>query len=237
MKNYVQFLNAQTARAALAMSEDIDFKCALCGNIHNFAWLKNCNNYGDELKNKGKDPDYCLTLVGWKVNSLMYSVYEDIRKYITLKPEEFEKNLKEFIKDENKLYEIFKMIKKLHEYRGNPYPYSIEIPEEKYYNFNTLEEAEKAPLNTKFKCALCGDLHMPYDYFSYANCINLSKISKRYADLRHLMLTPEAFINIYIGTRPVRIYRSINSLYHWNNSKLPTVYKQKLKEKGIRIHE
>lgn len=233
MENYVQFPDAQTASAALAMSEDIDFKCALCGNIHNFAWFKNCNNYSDELKNKGNSPDYCLILVGWRVNS----VYKDKRKYITLKPEEFEKNLKELIRDKNKLYEIFKIIKKLHEYRGNPYPYSIEIPEEKYCNFNTLEEAEKAPLNTKFKCALCGNLHVPYDYLSYANCINLSKISKRCADLRHLMLTPEAFINVYIGTRPVRIYRSINDLHYLNINKLPTVYKQKLKEKGIKIHE
>lgn len=233
MRDYVQFLNIQTARAALAMSEDIDFKCALCGNIHNFAWFKNCNNYSDKLKNKGKDPDYCLALAGWRVNS----VYEDKRIYITLRPEEFEKNLKELIRDGNKLYKIFKIIKKLHEYRGNPYPYSIEIPEEKYYNFNTLEEAEKAPLNTKFKCALCGDLHMPYDYSSYANCINFSKISKRYADLRHLMLTPEAFINVYIGTRPVGIYRNINNLHHWHINKLPTVYKQKLKEKGIKIYE
>lgn len=237
MKNYVQFPNVQTARAALAISEDIDFKCALCGNIHNFAWSKNCNNYSDELKNKGKDPNYCLALAGWKVNSLTCFVYKDKREYITLKPEEFEKNLKELIRDENELYETFKIIKKLHEYRGNPYPYSIEIPEEKYYNFNTLEEAEKAPLNTKFKCALCGDLHMPYDYSSYANCIHFSKILKRCADLRHLMLTPEAFINVYIGTRPVRIYRNINNLHHWNINKLPTVYKQKLKEKGIKIHE
>lgn len=234
MKNYVQFPNVQTARAALAISEDIDFKCALCGNIHNFAWFKNCNNYSDELKNKGNNPDYCLTFAGWRVNSI---VYKDKRVYITLKPEEFEKNLKELIRDENKLYEIFKMIKKLHEYRGNPYPYSIEIPEEKYYNFNTLEEAEKAPLNTKFKCALCGDLHMPYDYSSYASCIHFSKISKRCADLRHLMLTPEAFINVYIGTRPVGIYRNINNLHYWNINKLPTVYKRKLKEKGIEIYE
>lgn len=218
IKSYVQFPSIESARAAFGISKDINFKCALCGSVHNF---KNYTMYSRDID----DPGYCIYKTNW---NNYFQVCD--QPLISLVPEELEKCINSAVMRASERYLMYKTIKKLHIYRGNSYSYSFEIPEEHYVNFDNLTDAGKAALDTKFKCAMCGEIHTAYDISNYNDCLYYSKIGNRRANLKHLMLTLEAFIRFYIGKRAMNIYYSIGSLHHNNINILPSEYQAKYQE-------
>ena len=75
---------------------------------------------------------------------------------------------------------------------------------------------------------MCGDVHIVYNTKEYTSCINNGKIGRREINIKHLVLTPAAFIKEHIGRRARRIFETIEYLHFIKINPIPFEYLDKL---------
>jgi|LSQX01.2.fsa_nt_gb predicted RNA-binding Zn-ribbon protein involved in translation (DUF1610 family) len=233
--DYVQFSDAASARAAFALAKNnLVFKCAICGGFHNFAldyYLVRKNNVTSHVR--------CVEATELRRIGFSYEPWQ-----LALVPEEMEKIIDEKImltfseKDAYKKvldvdkykHRLYKTIKKLYACNREKYPYSYAISdnEENVVNFNSLKEAGHAKLDDKFRCPMCGDIHTVYNTKEYTSCISNARIGRREINVKHLLLTPAAFIREHIGRRAQRIFGIIEYFHFIKINPMPLEYLERL---------